>query len=55
VVTTGAVSLNVHKPACDVLTLGRELAVAAERGDVAEVVRLAGVIAACGEPDAMVG
>ena len=38
-----------------VLDLARELAAAAERGDVAEVVRLAGVIAACGEPDAMVG
>jgi len=28
VVTTPAISLNVHKPACDVLALGRELAVA---------------------------
>ena len=55
VVTTGAVSLNVHKPASDVLALAGELAAAAERGDVDEVVRLAGLIAVEGEPDAMVG
>ena len=48
-VTTGAVSLNVHKPGHDVLVLARELAVAAERGDVAEVIRLARVIATCDE------
>ncbi|MFP6685064.1 MAG: hypothetical protein VB934_10135 [Polyangiaceae bacterium] len=45
----------MHKPGGDVLSLARELAAAAERGDAAEVVRIAGVIAACGEPDAMVG
>jgi len=55
VVTTPAVSLNVHKPGGDVLALARELAAAAERGDVAEVVRLARVIASEGEPGAMAG
>ncbi len=55
VVTPDAISLNVHKPGGDVLALARELAAAAECGDLAEVVRLAGLIAACGEPDAMVG
>ena len=38
-----------------VLDLARELTAATERGDVAGVVRIAGVIAACGEPGAMVG
>ena len=47
--------MNVHKPASDVLALARELAAAAERGDVAEVVRLASVIVSEGEPGAMVG
>ena len=47
--------MTPHTPGRDVLALAGELAVAAERGDVAEVVRLARVIAACGEPDAMVG
>lgn len=37
------------------LELARELAAAAERGDVAEVVRIAKVIAASGEPSAMAG
>ena len=54
-VTTPAISLDVHKPGHDVLVLARELAAAAERGDVAEVMRLAGAIAAGGEPGAMVG
>ena len=41
---------NLRNAAGDVLALPRELSAAAERGDMAEVVRLAGMIAACGEP-----
>jgi len=42
-------------PSGDVLALARQLAAAADRGDVAEVIHLATAIAAAGEPDAMAG
>jgi hypothetical protein len=50
VVTLDAISLKVHKLGRDVLSLARDLAATAERGDVAEMVRIAGVDTACGEP-----
>ena len=49
---------DVHsqkRVACDVLALAGELAAAAERGDVDEVVRIACAIVVEGEPDALVG
>jgi hypothetical protein len=47
--------LPPETPSGDVLALARQLAAAADRGDVAEVIRLATAIVQAGEPDAMAG